>query len=101
MYIGANRRADNRPGPVRDRMATEDCFFSLFTMGCREDCFAYPWHGIFQAMAPQYTEEFLILLQALVAMILGGLLGRDGAAAGKWARFRTHILVCVATFLLV
>lgn len=101
MKIGANRQADNRPRPVRDRLANDDSFLSLFTMGRREDCFVHPWRGIFRAVAPQYTEEFQILLQALVAMILGGLLGWEREAAGKWAGFRTHVLVCVATFLFV
>jgi putative Mg2+ transporter-C (MgtC) family protein len=52
-------------------------------------------------MTPHYEEEVQILLQALVAMVLGGLLGWEREAAGKWAGFRTHMLVCLATFLFV
>jgi len=48
-----------------------------------------------------YREELWILLQAVIAMVLGGLLGWEREAAGKWAGFRTHMLVCVATFLFV
>jgi putative Mg2+ transporter-C (MgtC) family protein len=44
-------------------------------------------------------EEFQILLQALVAMVLGGLLEWEREAPGKWAGFRTHMLVCLATLL--
>lgn len=64
-------------------------------------CLACPGYDILASMAPQYVEEFQILLQALVAMFLGGLLGWEREAAGKWAGFRTHMLVCVATFLFV
>ncbi len=52
-------------------------------------------------MTFDYAEEFQILLQALVAMVLGGLLGWEREASGKWAGFRTHMLVCLATFLFV
>jgi putative Mg2+ transporter-C (MgtC) family protein len=52
-------------------------------------------------MTPEYAEEFRILLQALVAMVLGGVLGWEREARGKWAGFRTHMLVCMATFLFV
>jgi putative Mg2+ transporter-C (MgtC) family protein len=52
-------------------------------------------------MTPDYAEEFQILLQALVALVLGGLLGWEREASGKWAGFRTHMLVCLATFLFV
>ena len=48
-----------------------------------------------------YNEQLQILLQALIAAALGGLLGWEREAAGKWAGFRTHMLVCVATFLFV
>ncbi len=52
-------------------------------------------------MTIDYPEEFQILLQALVAMVLGGLLGWEREAAGKWAGFRTHMLVCLAALLFV
>jgi putative Mg2+ transporter-C (MgtC) family protein len=48
-----------------------------------------------------YTEEFQILLQALVAVVLGGILGWEREAAGKWAGFRTYMLVCLAATLFV
>jgi putative Mg2+ transporter-C (MgtC) family protein len=52
-------------------------------------------------MTINYPEEFQILLQALVAMVLGGILGWEREAAGKWAGFRTHMLVCLAALLFV
>ena len=52
-------------------------------------------------MTAEYGEELSILLQALIAMVLGGLLGWEREAAGKWAGFRTHMLVCVAALLFV
>ncbi len=52
-------------------------------------------------MTINYPEEFQILLQALIAMVLGGILGWEREAAGKWAGFRTHMLVCVAALLFV
>ncbi len=39
-------------------------------------------------MTIHYAEEFQILLQALIAMVLGGLLGWEREASGKWAGFR-------------
>jgi putative Mg2+ transporter-C (MgtC) family protein len=47
------------------------------------------------------SEEFHVLLQAVVALVLGGILGWEREASGKWAGFRTHMLVCVATLLFV
>ena len=52
-------------------------------------------------MTINYPEEFQILLQALVAMVLGGILGWEREAAGKWAGLRTHMLVCLAALLFV
>jgi len=43
--------------------------------------------------------DLLILAQALVAIILGGLVGMERESAGKLAGFRTNILVCLAAFL--
>ncbi len=48
-----------------------------------------------------WREEMGVLLQALVALVLGGLLGWEREAAGKWAGFRTHMFVCLASMLFV
>ncbi len=48
-----------------------------------------------------FPQQFEILLQALVALLLGGLLGWEREAAGKWAGLRTHMLVCLAALLFV
>jgi putative Mg2+ transporter-C (MgtC) family protein len=48
-----------------------------------------------------YSEELLILLQALMAIALGGIMGWEREAAGKWAGFRTHMLVCLSAMLFV
>ena len=46
-------------------------------------------------------SQFHILLQALGALMLGGLLGWERESAGKWAGLRTHILVCISVVLFV
>lgn len=46
-------------------------------------------------------QEFLVLAQALLALFLGGLIGFEREAAGKWAGLRTHMLVCLGAFLFV
>jgi putative Mg2+ transporter-C (MgtC) family protein len=51
----------------------------------------------FQSM----QQELYILFQASVALVLGGLLGWEREAAGKWAGLRTHMLVCLAAMLFV
>jgi putative Mg2+ transporter-C (MgtC) family protein len=51
----------------------------------------------FQLIRP----ELYVLLQALVALTLGGFVGWEREAAGKWAGLRTHMLVCLAAMLLV
>jgi putative Mg2+ transporter-C (MgtC) family protein len=43
--------------------------------------------------------ELKILGQALIALALGGAIGWERETAGKWAGFRTHMLVCVASTL--
>jgi putative Mg2+ transporter-C (MgtC) family protein len=48
-----------------------------------------------------YLEELQILLQAVVAVVLGGILGWEREAAGKFAGFRTYVLVCLAAMLFV
>lgn len=45
--------------------------------------------------------EVKILGEALIALVLGGLLGLERETAGKWAGIRTHMLVCLASFLFV
>jgi putative Mg2+ transporter-C (MgtC) family protein len=45
--------------------------------------------------------EFYTLFQALIALILGGLLGWEREQAGKWAGLRTHMLVCLGALLFV
>jgi putative Mg2+ transporter-C (MgtC) family protein len=52
-------------------------------------------------VSQSYIEEFQILLQAIIAMALGGLVGWEREASGKWAGFRTHMLVCVSATLFV
>lgn len=52
-------------------------------------------------MLINYSEELLILLQALVAIAFGGIMGWEREAAGKWAGFRTHMLVCLSAMLFV
>lgn len=41
-------------------------------------------------------QELYVLAQGLIALILGGILGWEREAAGKWAGVRTHMLVCLA-----
>jgi putative Mg2+ transporter-C (MgtC) family protein len=53
--------------------------------------------NFFQEAAP----EFHVLLQAVVALVLGGIVGWEREAAGKWAGLRTHMLVCLAAMLFV
>ena len=47
------------------------------------------------------AEDWLVLLQAVVAVALGGVLGWERQSAGKWAGFRTHMLVCLGTAVIV
>ncbi|SRR5690606_37022033 len=47
------------------------------------------------------SQELAILAEALLALVLGGLIGFEREAAGKWAGLRTHMLVCLAAFLFV
>lgn len=44
-------------------------------------------------------HDIRILLQSLVAVILGGAIGYEREAAGKRAGLRTNMLVCLAAFL--
>lgn len=45
--------------------------------------------------------ELHVLLQATVALFLGGLVGWERESAGKWAGLRTNMLVCLASMLFV
>ncbi|MBK1834648.1 MgtC/SapB family protein [Roseibacillus ishigakijimensis] len=47
------------------------------------------------------SEDSAILLQSLLALVLGGLIGWEREASQKWAGLRTHMLVCLASFLFV
>lgn len=46
-------------------------------------------------------QEFWILVEALIALILGGMIGLEREKVGNWAGFRTHMLVCVAAMLFI
>lgn len=46
-------------------------------------------------------DEISFVGQALLAVLLGGLLGWEREAAGKWAGLRTHMLVCLACMMFV
>jgi putative Mg2+ transporter-C (MgtC) family protein len=48
-----------------------------------------------------WHEELVVLAQAVVAVVLGGALGWERQAAGKYAGLRTHMLVCLASLLFV
>lgn len=45
--------------------------------------------------------EFHVLGQALIALVLGGIVGWERETAGKWAGLRTHMLVCLASMAFV
>lgn len=47
------------------------------------------------------SQEFEVLVQAVVALILGGIVGWERETAGKWAGLRTHMLVCLAAMFFV
>lgn len=49
-------------------------------------------------LAEQFTEP---VLRLFVAVLIGGLIGLDRAYRGRAAGFRTHILVCLASALLM
>jgi putative Mg2+ transporter-C (MgtC) family protein len=53
--------------------------------------------NFFQSIRP----ELYILFQAAIALVLGGLIGWEREAAGKWAGLRTHMLVCLAAMMFV
>lgn len=51
------------------------------------------------ALAATAASDVGILAQAIVALILGGVIGFEREAAGKRAGLRTNMLVCLAAFL--
>jgi putative Mg2+ transporter-C (MgtC) family protein len=56
---------------------------------------------MFGAELPSFSEEIHVLLQAVVALAMGGIIGWEREASGKAAGLRTHMLVCLATMLFV
>ncbi len=46
-------------------------------------------------------QEFELLLRLLAAVVVGGMIGMDRAYRGRAAGFRTHILVCMASSILM
>ena len=53
--------------------------------------------NLWQSIRP----ELFILFQAMIALLLGGMIGWEREAAGKWAGLRTHMLVCLAAMMFV
>ena len=49
----------------------------------------------------EMLRDLQILGQALVALVLGGIIGWERESQGRWAGFRTHMLVCFASMMLV
>jgi putative Mg2+ transporter-C (MgtC) family protein len=49
----------------------------------------------------EIVRDLQILGQALVALLLGGIIGWERESQGKWAGFRTHMLVCFMAMMLV
>jgi putative Mg2+ transporter-C (MgtC) family protein len=52
-------------------------------------------------LVTHWRHETHVLVQAVVALCFGGMLGWEREAAGKWAGFRTHMFVCLASMLFV
>ncbi len=52
-------------------------------------------------LGESYMTELHVLGQALVAIVLGGVIGWEREKAARWAGFRTHMLVCLATSLFI
>ena len=53
------------------------------------------------SISATWRPDIQILAQALVALVLGGILGWEREASGKWAGLRTHMLVCLASTMFV
>lgn len=52
-------------------------------------------------ISPWYISEWDILLRLLTAMVLGGLIGLERERSNHAAGFRTHILVCLGSALIM
>ena len=50
---------------------------------------------------PDRTRLAIVLIRVIAAVLLGGFLGIERERAGKSAGFRTHILVCLGTAVVV
>ena len=50
---------------------------------------------------PELLRDLQLLGQGLVALLLGGLIGWEREAHGKWAGMRTHMLVSFAAAMIV
>ncbi len=55
----------------------------------------------FETFLQSIRPELYILVQAMIALLLGGLLGWERETAHKWAGLRTHMLVCMASMMFV
>lgn len=55
----------------------------------------------FVGLFSHWQEELGVVLQAVVALILGGMVGWEREASGKHAGLRTHMLVCLSSMLFV
>ena len=53
------------------------------------------------ALMENARQDLFVLAKALLALFLGGVVGFEREAAGKWAGLRTHMLVCLSAFLFV
>ena len=50
---------------------------------------------------PELMRDLQLLGQALIALLLGGMIGWERESKGKWAGLRTHMLVCFAAAMIV
>lgn len=50
---------------------------------------------------PELLRDLQLLGQALIALLLGGMIGWERESKGKWAGLRTHMLVCFAAAMIV
>ncbi|MDR0468789.1 MAG: MgtC/SapB family protein [Peptococcaceae bacterium] len=47
------------------------------------------------------NEQIVMMVRILLAMVLGGIVGFERELHNRWAGFRTHILVCVGSCLIM
>lgn len=52
-------------------------------------------------MLPHLSGDLLILAEAALALVCGGIIGLERELAGKWAGLRTNMLVCFSAALFV